>query len=432
MAARQPLEEQKPSPRLLVLLRWTKAASYSHSEKLLLSVTKGFKKRPRNQVKLPGPDKDVCEEEKTRCQEFSGHPAFRSPQSGPDSSSPHQGPGDAVLQNYLAKGEYPPFKTPAMFESRFVQVSRKGKPVFFHNHGHEAIIGIASDDMKLPLPNMMFIARPVVMRLSRGPPKEELILTRLIPLKFVQLAIHDREKQIIKMILISGQSYYLLLHPSTKEKDNQFRCWRKLIYLLHHPPACYFRPKPVSFTGIDHQSIPVIPRDEEASFFSLLNWQVQEEKEENNQEQKEKGQISAKTPHQSGFDIEEEYTADERRILEIGDTRTFSEWFLYENADSFETYAGSKTSVKPIRTFSSAPVLSELTFSNPSMNTSRSSGQPPAPPVFPVPKKGENGSLNIVTIYSAISKILGEKIGERADTEPCQRGVLDQEELRGQ
>nr|XP_020671666.1 protein FAM71F2-like [Pogona vitticeps] len=364
----------------------------------------GFKKRPRNQVKLPGPDKDVCEEEKTRCQEFSG-------------------PGNAVLQNYLAKGEYPPFKSPAMFESAFVQVSRKGKPVFFHNHGHEAIVGIAADDMKLPLPNMMFIARPVVMRLSRGPPKEELILTRLIPLRFVRLAIRDREKQIIEMILISGQSYYLLLHPSTKEKDNQFRCWCKLIHLLHHPPARYFRPKPISFTGIDHQSIPVIPRDEEA---------VQEEKEENNQEQKEKGQISAKTPHQSGFDIEEEYTADERHILEIGDVRTFSEWFLYENADSFETYAGSKTSVKPIRTFSSAPVLSELTFSNTSMNTSRSSGQPPAPPVFPVPKKGENGSLNIVTIYSAISKILGEKNGERADTEPCQRGVLEQEELRGQ
>nr|XP_020633026.1 LOW QUALITY PROTEIN: tripartite motif-containing protein 7-like [Pogona vitticeps] len=51
-------------------------------------------------------------------------------------------------------------------------VSRSGGPVFFHNQWSEAIIGIAADNMKLPLPNM-FIAPPVVKQLSRGPPEEE-------------------------------------------------------------------------------------------------------------------------------------------------------------------------------------------------------------------------------------------------------------------
>ncbi|XP_078238022.1 Golgi-associated RAB2 interactor protein 6-like isoform X1 [Pogona vitticeps] len=210
-----------------------------------------------------------------------------------------------MLQKHLAR-EYPSFQNLAMYEGRFVQVTKKGKPVDLHNKATEAIIGIASDDMKLPLPNMMFIARPVVKRLSCGPPKEELILTRLIPLRSVRLSIHDREKQIIKIHLINGQSYYLMLHPCTEERDEEFERWRKLIHLLCHPPACNVQPRPVSLTEIDNVSIHVPSSDDETEELQSFKEKkeetnhVQKKKEKNHQEQAYKGSKTAQEQQVDG------------------------------------------------------------------------------------------------------------------------------------
>ncbi|KAJ7341354.1 hypothetical protein JRQ81_005354 [Phrynocephalus forsythii] len=391
----------------------------------LLSWIPGFQKKPRNRVRVSGPEKEVYKGGKEYRQDHTGLPGprlFQSTQPKLGFSSLAQMSINTVLQKYLRRGEFPAFKSIAMFESTFVQVTRRGRQVFFHNHGNEAVIGITSTNVKLPLPNLMIIARPVVNQVSWRPPGEELALTRIIPLKFVRLSIHDLEKQLIKIKLINGRSYYLQLHPSTEEKDEQFQRWMTLIYLLHHPPACYLRPKPVSCTVIDNLSVRIMPSDEEAEEpkdSQEAAARAQKAKAETEQEKEEKketedGQpVSAKNPGQGGFDKEEEYTSKERQILEEGNVMQVTDWYNFGNPESYEIYQGSATTVKPSRTFSAPPFLSELHFS--STSTSLSSGPPPAPPVFPVPKKGENGSLNIVTIYSDVSNILGEKNGKNKD-----------------
>ncbi|XP_039201829.1 protein FAM71B-like isoform X2 [Crotalus tigris] len=181
-----------------------------------------------------------------------------------DFTSVGQATGKAVLQKYLEKGEYPSFQSIAMFESSFVQVTRRGRHVFIHNSSNEAIIGIASTNSKLPLPNLMFIARPVAEQVSSPDSQaEELTLTRLLPLKFVRISIYNPKKQLIKIQLINGRSYYLQFQASTKEEEALFERWLSLVYLLHHPPSCYLTPQPISRSVTDSLSIQIIPSEEE-------------------------------------------------------------------------------------------------------------------------------------------------------------------------
>uniref|UniRef100_A0A8C5WTN1 Golgi associated RAB2 interactor protein-like Rab2B-binding domain-containing protein n=1 Tax=Laticauda laticaudata TaxID=8630 RepID=A0A8C5WTN1_LATLA len=144
------------------------------------------------------------------------------------------------------------------------QVTRKGRHVFIHNSSNEAIIGIASTNSKLPLPNLMFIARPVAEQVSSSDSQaEELTLTRLLPLKFVRISIYNPRKQLIKIQLINGRSYYLQFQASTKEEEALFERWLSLVYLLHHPPSCYLTAQPTSCTVTDSLSIQIIPSEEE-------------------------------------------------------------------------------------------------------------------------------------------------------------------------
>ncbi|CAM5098571.1 unnamed protein product [Eretmochelys imbricata] len=168
------------------------------------------------------------------------------------------------LQRYLDEGEYPPFRSVAMFESNFIQITRKGKNVDVHNHPTEATIGIISTDNKLPLPNIMLIARPVPRQngqVSAGCRTEQLVLTRLLPLKFVRISVHDPDRQRIKLKLINGRSYYLQLYASLGEQQLLFDRWLSLIYLLHHPPDCYLRPN--SCMCRDNLSVQILASEEE-------------------------------------------------------------------------------------------------------------------------------------------------------------------------
>ena len=86
---------------------------------------------------------------------------------------------------------------------------------------------------------------------------------------------------------------------------------------------------------------------------------MQEENERNNPVQKEKGQILGEISDETEFDVHEEYTAEERRILEEGDARMFSDCYLYGKAESYESYERSKTSLKPIRGRGRCPCLGQ-------------------------------------------------------------------------
>lgn len=150
------------------------------------------------------------------------------------------------LQRQLYKGEYDIFKYAPIFESDFIQITKRGEVIDVHNRVRMVTVGIASTSPILPLPDVMLLARPaagceepagqgqVTKRKSRKAAKA-LELTRLLPLKFVRISIHDREKQQLRLKFATGRSCYLQLCPALNARENLFAYWEKLIYLLRPP-----------------------------------------------------------------------------------------------------------------------------------------------------------------------------------------------------
>ncbi|XP_044538331.1 protein FAM71A-like [Gracilinanus agilis] len=158
------------------------------------------------------------------------------------------------LQKQLYKGEYDAFKYAPMFESDFIQISKRGEVIDVHNRVRMVTVGIVSTSPILPLPNVMLLARPVSYiedqptlegssykrKMRAAPhPSNTLELTRLLPLKFVKISVHDREKQQLRLKLASGRSFYLQLCPPSDAREDLFSYWEKLIYLLRPPIEGY-------------------------------------------------------------------------------------------------------------------------------------------------------------------------------------------------
>ncbi|XP_053783061.1 Golgi-associated RAB2 interactor protein 3 isoform X2 [Desmodus rotundus] len=164
------------------------------------------------------------------------------------------------LQRQLYKGgEYEIFKYAPMFESDFIQISKKGEMIDVHNRVRMVTVGIASTSPILPLPDVMLLARPTKVcdeharharptkRRGRKPAKT-LELTRLLPLKFVKISIHNREKQQLRLKLATGRTFYLQLCPSSDAREDLFCYWEKLVYLLR-PPVESCSSTPTQRTG---------------------------------------------------------------------------------------------------------------------------------------------------------------------------------------
>ncbi|XP_006891733.1 PREDICTED: protein FAM71B-like [Elephantulus edwardii] len=155
------------------------------------------------------------------------------------------------LQKQLHRGgEYDIFKYAPMFASDFIQISRKGEVIDVYNHVRMVTVSITSTSPVLPLPDVMLLARPVrvcedhngysqpTKRKSRKATKT-LELTRLLPLKFVKISIHDREKQQLCLKLATGRSFYLQLLPSSDACEDLFCYWEKLVFVLRQTMKNY-------------------------------------------------------------------------------------------------------------------------------------------------------------------------------------------------
>ncbi|XP_048213794.1 protein FAM71A [Perognathus longimembris pacificus] len=149
------------------------------------------------------------------------------------------------LQRQLYKGEYDIFKYAPIFESDFIQITKRGEVIDVHNRVRMVTVGIASTSPILPLPDVMLLARPATAaedQAGRGHTKgrkrrsaRPLELTRLLPLKFVRISVHDRGKQQLRLKFATGRSCYLQLCPPLEAREDLFAYWEKLIYLLRPP-----------------------------------------------------------------------------------------------------------------------------------------------------------------------------------------------------
>uniref|UniRef100_A0AC11E750 Uncharacterized protein n=1 Tax=Ovis aries TaxID=9940 RepID=A0AC11E750_SHEEP len=67
------------------------------------------------------------------------------------------------LQRQLYKGEYPIFQYAPVFESDFIQVSRKGEVIDVHNRARMVTVGIVRTSPHLTLPDVMLLAQPAAI-----------------------------------------------------------------------------------------------------------------------------------------------------------------------------------------------------------------------------------------------------------------------------
>ncbi|KAM6166259.1 Golgi-associated RAB2 interactor protein 4 [Erethizon dorsatum] len=150
------------------------------------------------------------------------------------------------LQRHLHKGEYDMFKYAPIFESDFIQITKRGEVIDVHNRVRMVTVGIACTSPILLIPDVMLLARPAAScdefeglgqdtKGKNRKAKKPLELTRLLPLKFVRISIHNREKQQLRLKFATGRSCYLQLCPPLEACEDLFTYWEKLIYLLRPP-----------------------------------------------------------------------------------------------------------------------------------------------------------------------------------------------------
>ncbi|XP_066216155.1 Golgi-associated RAB2 interactor protein 6-like [Saccopteryx leptura] len=138
------------------------------------------------------------------------------------------------LQRHLYNGEYSMFKKALMFESDFVQVSKRGEVIDVHNAVQMLTVGIVCTSCHLVLPDIMLLATQKIDK--KG--KQNLELTRLLPLKLVKISIHNVKKQQLRLKLATGRSFYLQLCPRSDLKD-LFAYWEHLVYILNPPVEAF-------------------------------------------------------------------------------------------------------------------------------------------------------------------------------------------------
>ncbi|KAM5253891.1 LOW QUALITY PROTEIN: Golgi-associated RAB2 interactor protein 6 [Hipposideros larvatus] len=151
------------------------------------------------------------------------------------------------LQRQL--GEYTIFKYAPMFESDFIQVSQRGEVLDVHHCARMVTVGIVHTSPHLTLPDVMLLAQPAAVsdgynrygpatQETGNKPTQVLELTRLLPLKFVKICIHNSMKQLLHLKLATGHSFYLQLCSRSDTRDLFFH-WENLIYILRPPvDAC--------------------------------------------------------------------------------------------------------------------------------------------------------------------------------------------------
>uniref|UniRef100_A0A8D0BR39 Golgi associated RAB2 interactor protein-like Rab2B-binding domain-containing protein n=1 Tax=Salvator merianae TaxID=96440 RepID=A0A8D0BR39_SALMN len=147
------------------------------------------------------------------------------------------------LQKVLDKGEYIPLKYAPVFESNFVQVNSRGESIYLHNRPNYVTMGICASSRNLSLPNVMLLAHvspassqedisAEQMCTRQSCSEDELVITRFLPLKFVDLSVYNAKKRHFKLTLVNGRAYYLELCAPPHKQSQLFRQWVRLISVL--------------------------------------------------------------------------------------------------------------------------------------------------------------------------------------------------------
>nr|XP_020641287.1 protein FAM71B-like [Pogona vitticeps]XP_020641288.1 protein FAM71B-like [Pogona vitticeps]XP_020641289.1 protein FAM71B-like [Pogona vitticeps] len=146
------------------------------------------------------------------------------------------------LQRQLSHGEYNLLRFAPMLESEFLQINKRGEVIDVHNQVETVTVAMACTSPNLQLPNVLLLARPIFPAVPilkykhlRSRPTKKLELTRLLPLHFVKISVHNHEKKQLRFKLASGRTFYLQLSPQPGLQEDTFGLWVKVINMLGPP-----------------------------------------------------------------------------------------------------------------------------------------------------------------------------------------------------
>ncbi|KFQ50199.1 Protein FAM71D, partial [Pelecanus crispus] len=143
------------------------------------------------------------------------------------------------LQRLLRQGEYAPFTSAPIFESKFVQVKSHSDEIIWHAQDKIAcndypfFLSLRStEEFPNPLGSFFlfqFLTFSLILSVVST------FFYRFFPLKFVELSVHSTDKHHLLLKLINGRCYYLELCAPPDQQQHLFHLWLQLISLLKCP-----------------------------------------------------------------------------------------------------------------------------------------------------------------------------------------------------
>ncbi|XP_068943127.1 Golgi-associated RAB2 interactor protein 1A-like [Petaurus breviceps papuanus] len=142
---------------------------------------------------------------------------------------------EGLLCQLLHSPEFNLFPNSAIFESNFIQVTKTEDWVDVEDRSTTVILGVTSSVPSLPLPNIFLMAKVTwpqghLSTWTKPINAPAITLSRIVPLKFVEIMIYDKSQRILRVRTVTEKIYYMKLHP--KHPEAVFHFWIRLANIL--------------------------------------------------------------------------------------------------------------------------------------------------------------------------------------------------------
>nr|XP_060620284.1 Golgi-associated RAB2 interactor protein 1B-like [Anolis sagrei ordinatus] len=137
-----------------------------------------------------------------------------------------------LLCQFIHSPVYNLFPRSAVFESNFIQVTKKGRWVDINNLPTVVTMGVTSTDPCLPLPNVLLMAKRRRPHRGEDPRRPTLELTRMLPLRYLRLSVQSARQRILRLQMVTQSDFFLQLHPN--HPSIVFTLWTRLTNILEH------------------------------------------------------------------------------------------------------------------------------------------------------------------------------------------------------